>query len=49
MNKGPPVPHCITPATRELWHPTLHEMPRMHSGYPYSRIRQTSRRKQTPT
>ena len=37
-NKGPSIPHFITPATRELWHPTLHEMPQMHSGYSHSRI-----------
>ena len=49
MNKGTPIPYRITPATRELWYLTLHEMPGMHSRYPYSRIRQTSRQKQTPT
>ena len=42
MNKSPPIPHRITAATRELWHPTLHKMPRMHSRRPYSRIQQTS-------
>ena len=26
-NKGPPIPHYITPTTREFWHPTLHKMP----------------------
>ena len=49
MNKSPPIPHRITAATRELWHPTLHKMPGMHSRHPYSRLQQTSRRKQTST
>ena len=48
-NKSPPIPHRIIAATRELWHPTLHKMPRRHPRHPYSSIRQRSQQKPTST
>ena len=48
-NESPPIPHRVIAATRELWHPTIHKMPRRHPRHPNSSIRQTSQRKQTST
>ena len=36
--KSPPIPHRVIAATRDLWHPTLHKMPRRHSHHPCSSI-----------